>query len=232
MKKQQGDLAVITGASRGIGRAAALAFAKRGVRVALLGRSSPMLEDAAEATTAAGAEARAFACDVAREDDVARAAAEVLATLGTPRVVVNNAGIVRRGARVEETSPVDWDEVIAVNLRGPFLVSRAFLPSMLHAKRGRFVHVASISATIGSARAASYAASKWGLVGFAKSLAEELRGTGLQSISVLPGSVDTEMLTGSGFVPHMTAEEVAGLLVYAGLDAPDAMNGSAVEMFG
>lgn len=232
MKKPHGDLAVITGASRGIGRATALALAKRGVRIALLGRSSPMLDDATDAATDLGVEARAFACDVAREDDVARIAEEVLATMGAPRIVVNNAGIVRRGPRVEETSPVDWDEVIAVNLRGPFLVSRAFLPSMLHAKRGRLVHVASISATIGSPGAASYAASKWGLVGFAKSLAEEVRGTGLQSVAVLPGSVDTDMLAGSGFAAQMTAGDVAGLIVYAALDAPDAVNGSALEMFG
>lgn len=232
MKKPHGDLAVVTGASRGIGRATALAFARRGVRVALVGRSSPMLEDATEAAAALGVETRAVVCDVAREDDVARAAEEILATLGPPRAVVNNAGIVRRGARVEETSPVDWDDVIGVNLRGPFLVSRAFLPSMLRVKRGRLVHVASISATIGSPGAASYGASKWGLVGFSKSLAEELRGTGLQSVAVLPGSVDTEMLAGSGFTPQMSAEDVAGLLVYTALDAPDAVNGSAIEMFG
>lgn len=232
MKKPHGDLAVVTGASRGIGRATAIGLARRGVRVALLGRSSPMLDDAAEAAQAAGATARAFVCDVAREDDVARAAEEVLATMGTPRIVINNAGIVRRGARVEQTSPVDWDDVVAVNLRGPFLVSRAFLPSMLQAKHGRFVHVASISATIGCPGAASYAASKWGLVGFSKSLAEELRGTGLQSIAVLPGSVDTELLVGSGFEPMMSADDVAGFLIYAALDAPDAVNGAALEMFG
>lgn len=232
MKKPHGDVAVVTGASRGIGRATAIALARRGVRVALLARSSPMLDDATEAACAAGADARAFVCDVAREDDIARAAEEVLASLGAPRVVINNAGIVRRGARVEETSPVDWDDVIAVNLRGAFLMSRAFLPSMQRAKHGRFVHVASISATIGCAGAASYAASKWGLVGFAKSLAEELRGTGLQSIAVLPGSVDTDMLSGSGFTPLMSADEVAGLITYIALDAPDALNGSAVEMFG
>ncbi|MBK8258585.1 MAG: SDR family oxidoreductase [Polyangiaceae bacterium] len=232
MKKPTGNLAVITGASRGIGRAAAIAFARRGVRVALLGRSSPMLEDAAEAATEAGADARSFVCDVAREDDVARAAEDVITSMGTPRYVINNAGIVRRGARVEATSPVDWDDVIAVNLRGPFLVSRAFLPSMLAEKRGRLIHVASISATIGCDGAASYAASKWGLVGLAKSLAEELRDRGLQSIAVLPGSVDTEMLEGSGFSPQMSAEDVANLIVYTSMDAPDAVNGSAIEMFG
>lgn len=231
MKRPHGDLAIVTGASRGIGRATAVAFAQRGVRVALLGRTSPMLDDAAEAAQAAGAEARAFVCDVAREDDVARATEEVLASMGAPRVVVNNAGIVRR-ARLEETPVADWDEVIAVNLRGPFLVSRAFVPAMRHAKRGRLIHVASISATIGCAHAASYAASKWGLVGFAKSLAEELRGSGLQSVAVLPGSVDTDMLVGSGFEPQMSADDVAKLILYAALDAPDAINGSAIEMFG
>jgi 3-oxoacyl-[acyl-carrier protein] reductase len=232
LSEAAGDVAVVTGASRGIGRATALAFARRGARVALLGRSSPMLEDAAAAARAAGPEARAFACDVAREEDVERAAREVLAAFGTPRVVVNNAGIVRRGANVDATSTNDWDEVIAVNLRGPFLVSRAFVPAMRRAGRGRLVHVASISATIGCAGAASYAASKWGLVGLAKSLAEELRDSGLESIAVLPGSVDTEMLVGSGFAPRMTADEVAALIVYAALDAPSALNGSAVEMFG
>ncbi len=227
-----GDVAVVTGASRGIGRATAIAFSRAGARVALLGRESANLDAATDAARAAGSEARAFACDVSREDDVERAAKEVLATFGTPVAVVNNAGVVRRGANVDATAASDWDEVIAVNLRGPFLVSRAFLPAMLRARRGRLVHVASISATLGCAGAASYAASKWGLVGLAKSLAEELRDTGLQSIAVLPGSVDTEMLVGSGFAPRMTADQVAGLIVYAALEAPDAINGSALEMFG
>ena len=176
--------------------------------------------------------ALAVACDVASEGEVARASTEILAALGPPRVVVNNAGIVRRGALVHETRPDDWDEVVAVNLRGPFLISRAFLPAMLAARRGRFVHVASISATIGSPGAASYSASKWGLVGFSKSLAEELRGTGLASMAILPGSVDTEMLVGSGFAPQMTADDVAAMIVHAGLDAPEALTGSAIEMFG
>ena len=103
---------------------------------------------------------------------------------------------------------------------------------MRAAGRGRLVHVASISATLGSPGAASYAASKWGLVGLSKSLAEELRGTGLCSVAILPGSVDTDMLVGSGFAPQMSAADVASMIVHAALDAPDAINGSAIEMFG
>jgi 3-oxoacyl-[acyl-carrier protein] reductase len=224
--------AVVTGPSRGIGRATALALAARGLDVALLGRPGPGLDDVARAIAGLGRRGIAIACDVAVEADVDRARDAVLAELGAPRVVVNNAGVVRRGATVEETAVADWDRVLAVNLRGPFLVARAFTGPMRAAGRGRFVHVASISATLGSPRNASYAASKWGLLGLHHSLAEELRGSGVQSMAILPGSVDTDMLAGSGFSPAMTADDVARAVVQLALDAPDAMHGAAVEMFG
>jgi len=224
-------VAVVTGASRGIGRATALELAKRGLDVALVGHGSDAMEGVADDARSFGHRVRVVACDVAEAAEVERARCAVL-DLGTPLLVVNNAGVVHRGPLIEETDPADWDRVVAVNLRGPFLVSRAFLPAMRAEKRGRFVHVASISSTLGCPRSASYAATKWGLVGFAKSLAEELRGSGLQSIAILPGSVDTDMLAGSGFEPQMTAEEVAMQIAHLGLEASPAMNGSAVEMFG
>ncbi len=225
-------VAVITGASRGVGRATALACARRGVDVALFGPHGDALDDVAEAAQALGVRALPIRCDVAIEADVARAADKTLATFGPPDLVVNNAGVVERGVTVAETSPAAWDRVVAVNLRGPFLISRAFVPSMQARKTGRLVHVASISSTIGSPGAASYAASKWGLVGLAKSLAEELRDSGVVSVAVLPGSVDTDMLAGSGFEPKMTADDVAQMIVYLGFDAPPSVQGSAVEMFG
>jgi 3-oxoacyl-[acyl-carrier protein] reductase len=225
------SVAVVTGAGRGIGRAVAQRLAARGHAVALLARTVPELEATAAAIVASGARALTLRCDVANAGEVQHAAERVLAELGPPDVVVNNAGIVRRAA-VAEMSEADWDAVVDVNLKGAFLVTRAFLPRMLERRRGRFVAVASISSTLGTPRLSAYCAAKWGVVGFTKALAEELRGTGLQAMCVLPGSVDTEMLVGSGFSPAMTADEVAGTVVYAALDAPSAMNGSAVEVFG
>lgn len=224
-------VAVVTGAGRGIGRATATALARRGMDVALLARTVEELEETAASVVAEGRRALALRCDVTQSAEVTRAADEVAKELGAARVVVANAGIVRRGL-VHEMHEGDWDEVLAVNLKGVFLTARAFLPQMLAAKRGRFLAIASISSTLGTARQSAYCAAKWGVVGFVKSLAEELRGTGLQTMSILPGSVDTKMLEGSGYAPRMRPEDVANAVVYAALDAPPAMNGSSIELFG
>jgi 3-oxoacyl-[acyl-carrier protein] reductase len=222
---------VVTGAGSGIGRATALALAARGHDVALLGRKLEPLLELAGRIVAGGRRAVALACDVSRSADVDAAAKEALAQLGAPHVVVNNAGVVKR-AKVAEMREEDWDDVVGTSLKGTFLVTRAFLPSMLAERRGRVVSMGSISSTLGTAEQAAYNAAKWGVVGFTKSLAEELRGTALQAMCVMPGAVDTPMLAGSRWAPQMTADEVANVVVYAALDAPPAMNGSAVEMFG
>lgn len=224
-------IAIVTGGGRGIGRAVAIALAARGVAVALLARGKREMDAVRKEIVSRGGRALAISCDVSSAASVASAAKVVLREFGVPTLVVNNAGIAKR-APVATMKESVWDETIGVNLKGPFLVTRAFLPRMLRAKRGRIVHVASISSTLGTPTMSAYCASKWGLVGFAKALAEELRGTGLATMSVLPGSVDTQMLKGSGFAPMMTPEEVAHTIVYLGLDAPLAMNGSAVEIFG
>jgi 3-oxoacyl-[acyl-carrier protein] reductase len=224
-------LAVVTGAGAGIGRAIAIALAGRGLDVALLGRTEATLRAVAAEVERAGVRSLVAVADVGVEDQVSRAARAVLA-LGAPRVVVNNAGIAGRKARIEETSPAEWDAVMAANLRGVFLVTHALLPAMRAAGAGRVVTIGSISSTLGTAGLAAYCASKWGAVGFTKSLAEELRGSGLQTMAVLPGSVDTEMVKVGGFPPQMAPDDVARLVVFAALDAPDAMNGSAIDCFG
>ena len=225
------DVALVTGAGRGIGRATALALAARGLDVALLARTVEEIEEVASRVVGLGRRALAVRCDVTSSREVGAAVARAREELGVPRVVVCNAGVVRR-ARVDEMTEEDWDAVVDTNLKGTFLVARAALGPMRAAGRGRVVCVSSISGTLGTARQSAYCAAKWGVIGFTKSLAEELRGTGLAAISVLPGSVDTRMLVGSGYAAQMSAEDVARTIAWAALDAPDAMNGSAIEMFG
>ncbi len=225
------QVAVVTGAGRGIGRAVALRLAERGCDVALLARTVEEIEAVGAEIVALGRRAVSLRCDVSNAGEMARATERILRDLGVPRVVVANAGVVRR-ALVVDMSEEDWDHVIDVNLKGTFLTARALLPSMLPRRQGRFVAVASISATLGTPRHAAYCAAKWGIVGFVKTLAEELRGHGMQAMSVLPGTVDTVMLRGGDFKAQMSPNEVAGLVAYAALDAPDGMNGSAIEMFG
>jgi 3-oxoacyl-[acyl-carrier protein] reductase len=103
---------------------------------------------------------------------------------------------------------------------------------MKSAGKGRFIYIGSISSTLGTSRAAAYCASKWGLVGFMKSVAQELSNTGLMALAVLPGSVDTRMLEGSGFPPRMNATDVAKTVAHYAVDAPISHNGGVVEMFG
>ena len=224
--------ALVTGASRGIGRATAVELARRGVSLALVGRPSKELDESVELARAAGApEAVAFPCDLTDTASVEAAAYQVLSHFPALGVLVNNAGVAPR-VSVEETRPDVWDETLAVNLRAPFLLTRAVLPAMRKNARGRIVHVGSISSTLGTPRLSAYCASKWGLVGFMKSLAEELSGTGITTLAVLPGSTSTRMLEGSGMPPRMSADEVAQTIVHYCLDASPAHNGAVIEMFG
>jgi 3-oxoacyl-[acyl-carrier protein] reductase len=225
-------VALVTGAGRGVGRAVALALAKRGFRLAILGRPSPQhAEGAAQIRAASSLPLLEVFADFADAGALELAAARVVSELGAPSVVVHNAGLVVR-ARIEDTKVEAWDEQLDVNLRAPFVLTRALLPSMRAAGAGRFVFIGSISGTLGSPGAAAYAASKWGLTGFAKSLAEELKDSGLMACAVLPGSIDTEMLKGSPFPARMSAEDVAKTVEFLAVDAALAHNGAVVEMFG
>lgn len=224
--------ALITGAGRGVGRAVALALAKRGVDLAVLGRPSPQHAEAVSLfEQLSGKKPFQVFADFQDASGLEQAAQSVVAALGPPSIVVHNAGVVVR-ASIEETSVAAWDEQLDVNLRAPFVLTRALLPSMRAAKAGRFVFIGSISGTLGSPGAAAYAASKWGLTGFVKSLAEELSDSGLMACAVLPGSIDTDMLKGSPFPPRMSAAEVARSVEFLALDAPLAHNGAVLEMFG
>lgn len=223
--------AVITGTSRGVGRALALRLAQAGYLPVLLGRTSAQ---ARETERLLGERSQPFVsieCDLAFPDQVVEAARAVLQQVGAPELVVHNAGIVER-APVAELSDAAWDRQLEINLGAPFRLTRALLPSMLAADRGRILFVSSISANLGARGQAAYQASKAGLLGLMRCLAEDLAATNLLTMALLPGAIDTDMLKDSPFPARMTAAEVAETLAfYAG--APGrGHHGSVVEMFG
>lgn len=223
---------MVTGASRGIGRACALALAARRKSLALLGRDSLALRQTLADCLEHGAPAAHFVeCDLAEPVQIEQAAKSLLERCAAPEVLIHNAGIVERGA-IGELALASFQAQLAVNLTAPFCLTNHVLPAMRAEGRGRVLFVASISSTLGTKNQSAYCASKWGVLGLMKSLAQELSDTGLMTAAVLPGSVDTDMLHGSGFAPRMSAAHVAQTLVYLALDAPLAHNGATIEMFG
>jgi NAD(P)-dependent dehydrogenase (short-subunit alcohol dehydrogenase family) len=223
----EGRTAIVTGGGRGIGAASAQALTRAGAKVTVFARSAAELAAVVES----GDAAHAVAGDVAREEDVRRLVEEHERVLGSCDVLVNNAGILERG-RVEELSAARWRATLEVNLTGAFLCARAVVPGMKARRRGRILNVASISGTLGTPEGSAYNASKWGLIGFTKCIAEELREHGVQCIAVSPGSVATAMLAKTPFSPQMTAADVARVIAWCAGEAPDAMTGSNVEVFG
>src|SRR5206468_5393777 len=143
--------------------------------------------------------------------------AAVDAQLGVPDVLVNNAGVVAR-VRLDEMSEATWDEVVGVNLKGTFNVTRVFLPQMRARGSGRIINVASISGRHGTARLTAYCAAKHGVVGLTRALAEETREAGIQVNAICPGSVDTAMLAGSEFPARMVPDDIAGVALWLATD--------------
>ena len=187
-----GRHAVVTGASRGIGAAAAAELARRGARVTLVGRDLATLEARGAGLEAAGAEWFAVACDVADAEAIPSALARAAARFGPIEILVNNAGQGAAGSFMDTGAEV-WERMLAVNLLGPVHCIRAVLPAMLEAGRGRIVNVASMAGLKGYGRVAAYAASKHALVGLTRSLAIEVRKRGITVNAVCPGYTETAM---------------------------------------
>ena len=228
-----GKTALVTGASRGIGWAIGERFVRAGAHVALCSRDQTRLAEAAARIADAQPGARVFwvPCDVSHFDQVRHLHAAVDRELGVPDVIVNNAGVVVR-KRLDELSETEWDHVLDANLKGTFNVTRAFLPQMRARGSGRIVNVASVSGRQGTARLTAYCAAKHGVIGLTRALAEETREVGVQVNALCPGSVDTEMLHGSGFPPLMKPDDVAGVALWLAAEAPDALTGACIDVFG
>ncbi len=192
-----GQSAIVTGASRGIGRAIAIALAKAGANVACVARNVDALEETVRIISDAGGTAEVYACDVTKTDSVQSVVDDVVEKWGQLHIVVNNAGITR-DTLIPRMSDEDWDSVIATNLRGTFLFTRAAIRPMMQARYGRIINMASVSGLAGNPGQSNYSASKAGIIGMTRTVARELASRKVTINAVAPGFIETEMTAAMG----------------------------------
>jgi 3-oxoacyl-[acyl-carrier protein] reductase len=192
-----GQVALVTGASQGIGRAIAETLAANGATVGLVARSADKLKAVAEAIVAAGGKALVLPCDVSQPEAIEQVIAEITERHERLDILVNNAGVTR-DTLLPRMSDAEWDEVLTTNLRGPFLFMRAASRPMMQQRYGRIINVASVSGLIGNPGQANYSASKAGLVGLTKTVAKELAGRKVTVNAVAPGFIASDMTDALG----------------------------------
>ena len=191
-----GQIALITGAGRGIGAAIATSLANMGARAVLCGRTRSSLESTSASIHDAGGQSAVMECDVTDLRSVESVAERVDRTFGRVDILVNNAGVGTFGAPLHQLNPGDWERVMNTNLRGVYYCIRAFTPLLIRGGGGHIVNISSLAGKNALPNGAAYAASKWGLNGLTYSVAEELRGHNIRVSVICPGSVHTE------FSPH------------------------------
>ena len=224
MARLQGRVALITGASQGIGRACALALAAEGAKVAAAARNEEKLAAVVQEISRAGGEAAAFKMDVAEEDQIKAATKAAIEKFGKIDILVNNAGITR-DTLVLRMKRADWDAVMATNLTGAHLTIQAVLSSMLKQRYGRIINITSIFGQIGQTGQANYAAAKAGLIGLTMAVAREVASRNITVNAVAPGYIETAMT--EGLAPEL--KEAVSKMIPLGRAGSDADVAHAVR---
>jgi 3-oxoacyl-[acyl-carrier protein] reductase len=219
-----GQVAIITGAGRGIGAAIARELSGLGATAVLCGRTLAALESVAGSIIQSGGKAEALACDVASLPSVEAAAKHVETSFGRLDTLVNNAGIGGFGGPLHQLPPESWDQILNTNLRGVYYAVRAFAPMMIRARSGHIINISSLAGKNALPNGAAYAASKWGLNGLTYSIAEELRGYNIRVAVVCPGSTNTELSPHAGKDPAkmLQPEDVAHAVAMLVTQAPQS----------
>jgi 3-oxoacyl-[acyl-carrier protein] reductase len=239
----QNKTAFVTGASRGIGRACALALAKAGARVAVAARQIEKLEEVAAEIRAGGSEAFVAELDMREPESIRKAIARTAKEVGRIDILVNNAGVTKDGLAVRMKAE-DWELVLATNLTGAFIASQQVLMGMMRERWGRIVNITSVVGQAGNAGQANYVASKAGLIGLTKSLAQEVASRNITVNAVAPGFIDTDMTQAlaaelkeriTAVIPLGrlgTAEEVAGAVRFLASDEAAYITGHVLSVNG
>ena len=226
--KLKDKVALITGAGRGIGKAVAMAYAREGAKLALCARTASELEQTVKEIQNLKVECKGWSCDVSLEEAARDFVAAVIQSFGRVDVLVNNAGVMTRPVPITELEVKKWDYTLAVNLRGPFLVTQAVWPAMIEQKSGSIINLSSSIGRGAYANFVAYATSKWGLEGFTQTLATEGRSHNIRVNSVDPGYVATKLTGYSGSKP----ESVTGVFVYLASEESKAVTGKMLSSSG
>jgi 3-oxoacyl-[acyl-carrier protein] reductase len=241
--KLEGKVALVTGASQGIGRACALALAREGASVAVAARTQPKLDELVAEIISAGGKAAAFVMDVAEEDQVKASIKAVLAAFGKIDILVNNAGITR-DQLIMRMKRADWDLVLNTNLTSAYLCIQNVIPSMLKQRSGRIINITSIFGEMGQAGQANYSASKAGLIGLTMAIAREVASRNITCNAVAPGFIETNMTATLSEELKQTAvkmiplgrvgksEDVASAVCFLASDASSYITGHVLNVNG